>query len=67
MMIGVLIFLIGIVGMSCLMKENVIVMSGCVIEVVGDVDVFLFDKIGIIILGNWWVSDFLLVYGVSEE
>lgn len=41
-------------------------MSGCVIEVVGDVDVFLFDKIGMIILGNCKVSEFLLVDGVME-
>lgn len=31
---------------------NVIVMLGCVVEVVGDVDVLLFDKIGMIMFGN---------------
>lgn len=35
--------------------------SGCVVEVCGDVDVMILDKIGIIIYGNWIVSEFLLV------
>lgn len=40
---------------------NVIVISGCVVEVVGDVDVLLLDKIGIIMFGNCQVFDFIFV------
>lgn len=43
-----------------------IVKSGKVVEVVGDVDVLLFDKIGIIIIGNCMVMKFYLLFGVIE-
>lgn len=67
MMIGGLLFVIGVVGMSWMMQVNVIVMLGCVVEVVGDVDVLLFDKIGMIMFGNCQVLMFVLVLGVIEE
>ena len=65
--IGALISSIGIAGMSRLMKENVIAMSGRAIEAAGDVDVLLLDKTGTITLGNRRASEFLPVNGVSEE
>lgn len=64
--IGGLFFVIGIVGMDCVFWVNVIIKSGKVVEIVGDIDVLLFDKIGIIIIGNWKVMYFYFVFGVSE-
>lgn len=63
--IGGLLLVIGIVGMNCVLVVNVLVKLGKVVEVVGDVDVLLLDKIGIIIYGDCQVSYFYLLVGID--
>lgn len=63
--IGGLFFVIGIVGMDCVLCVNVIIKLGKVVEMVGDIDILLFDKIGIIMIGNCRVMKFYLVLGVG--
>ncbi|EKZ0315065.1 potassium-transporting ATPase subunit KdpB [Listeria monocytogenes] len=65
--IGALLSSIGIAGMSRLNQANVLAMSGRAIEAAGDVDVLLLDKTGTITLGNRKASEFLPVYGVTEQ
>lgn len=59
--IGGLFLVIGIVGMDCVLCVNVIIKLGKVVEIVGDIDMLFFDKIGIIIIGNCKVICFYLV------
>lgn len=61
MIIGGLLLVIGIVGMDWVIKFNVLVMLGKVVEVVGDINIIILDKIGIIIFGNWMVYILLFV------
>lgn len=63
--IGGLLLVIGIVGMNCVLVVNVLVKFGKVVEVVGDVDVLLLDKIGIIIYGDCQVIYFYVLVGID--
>ncbi|KAF1007511.1 MAG: Potassium-transporting ATPase ATP-binding subunit [Luteibacter sp.] len=64
--IGALLSAIGIAGMSRMLKNNVIAISGRAIEAAGDVDVLLLDKTGTITLGNRQAHAFLPAVGVDE-
>lgn len=63
--IGGLLLVIGIVGMDRVIRFNVIVMLGKVVEVCGDVDIMILDKIGMIIYGNRFVLEFIVVGNVD--
>ncbi|MFR2733962.1 potassium-transporting ATPase subunit KdpB [Hoylesella buccalis] len=50
--IGGLLSAIGIAGMDCALRANVITKSGKAVETAGDVDTLLLDKTGTITIGN---------------
>ena len=63
--IGALLSAIGIVGMDCLVRFNVLAMSGRAVEAAGDVDTLLLDKTGTITLGNRQATEFFPMTGVT--
>lgn len=65
--IGALLSAIGIAGMDRVTRFNVIAMSGKAVENCGDVDTMILDKTGTITYGNRLASEFVPVYGVTEE
>ncbi|MDQ3178968.1 MAG: potassium-transporting ATPase subunit KdpB, partial [Acidobacteriota bacterium] len=65
--IGGLLSAIGIAGMDRLIQHNVLAMSGRAVEAAGDVNTLLLDKTGTITLGNRQASEFIPLFGVSEE
>lgn len=64
--IGGLLSAIGIGGISRLLKNNVLAMSGRAVEAAGDIDVLLLDKTGTITLGNRVATQFIPAPGFSE-
>ena len=58
---------IGVAGMNCLVRFNVLAMSGRAVEAAGDVDVLLLDKTGTITLGNRQATEFHPLTGVTEQ
>jgi K+-transporting ATPase ATPase B chain len=65
--IGGLLAAIGIAGIACLSRANVLAMSGRAVEAAGDVDVLLLDKTGTITLGNRRATAFLPAPGVAPD
>lgn len=64
--IGGLVLAIGIAGMNRLAQQNVLAMSGQVVEAAGDVTTLLLDKTGTITLGNREAVALLPATGVDE-
>jgi potassium-transporting ATPase ATP-binding subunit len=65
--IGGLLSAIGIAGVSRLMRENVMALSGRAIEAAGDLDTLLLDKTGTITHGNRRAAEFIPARGVDER
>ena len=65
--IGGLLPAIGIAGMSRLLQNNVVALSGKAVEASGNVDVVLMDKTGTITLGNRMATEFIAADGVTNE
>jgi potassium-transporting ATPase ATP-binding subunit len=65
--IGGLLSAIGIAGVSRLMRENVMALSGRAIEAAGDIDTLLLDKTGTITHGNRRAAEFIPARGVDER
>jgi len=65
--IGGLLSAIGIAGVSRLMRENVMALSGRAIEAAGDIDTLLLDKTGTITHGNRRAAELIPARGVDER
>lgn len=65
--IGGLLSAIGIAGMDCVTRFNVIAMSGKAVEACGDVDTMILDKTGTITYGNRLAADFFPVGNANRS
>jgi potassium-transporting ATPase ATP-binding subunit len=65
--IGGLLSAIGIAGMDRMVQRNVLAMSGRAVEAAGDCSTLLLDKTGTITYGNRMASEFIPVFGVTED
>lgn len=65
--IGGLLSVIGIAGMTRLLRSNVVAYSGRAVEAAGDVDVLLVDKTGTITFGNRQADGFWPAPGVLRS
>src|SRR5581483_4008586 len=63
--IGALLSAIGIAGMDCVTRFNVLAMSGRAVEAAGDVDTLLLDKTGTITYGNRLAAEIIPLGGAT--